>query len=159
MPKRSANYRLVKIHRSYTVEEAAEILSHHENTIRTWLKEGLTVCDDRRPVLILGKELHDFLKARRTKNKRPCKFGELYCFRCRSPRIPAGAMADCLYVSAKIRQLQAICPDCFCLMNRQVSLAKLDQFQAIFDITFREAQEQVINITKPNVNSDFEGGV
>jgi len=159
MSKRFANHRLVKIHRTYTVEEAAQTLNHHENTVRTWIKEGLPVCNERRPVLILGKTLRDFLEARRAKNKRPCKLGELYCLRCRSPRMPAEGMAYCFRVTDIIGHLQALCPDCLCVMNRQVNLAKLAQFQAILTVTFRQAQEQVSNTNKPTVNSDFKGGV
>ena len=158
MTKRFANHRLVKIHRTYTIEEAAQTLKIHKNTVRLWTKDGLPVCDDRRPVLILGRELFNFLKAHRTKNKRPCKLGELYCFRCRSPRMPAGAMADCFPVSDRIGHFQAICPDCDCMMNRRVSLAKIWQFAAVLSIAFPKAQEQVSNTTQPNVNSDFDKG-
>jgi hypothetical protein len=158
MPKRFANHRLVKIHRSYTVEDAALTLGVHKNTVRSWIKEGLPTCDNRRPVLILGNHLVDFLKARRTHNKRPCKLGELYCFRCRKPKAPAGAMADCLPISDKIGHLQGICPDCYCMMNRRVSTAKIGQFAAVLSITFSKAQERVSNTNQPNVNSDFKGG-
>jgi predicted DNA-binding protein (UPF0251 family) len=35
------NYRLVKIHRIYTVEDAARCLAVHKNTVRRWIKAGL----------------------------------------------------------------------------------------------------------------------
>ncbi len=35
------NHRLVKIHRSYTVEDAARCLAVHKNTVRRWIKAGL----------------------------------------------------------------------------------------------------------------------
>ena len=155
MAKRLPNHRLVKIHLNYTVEEIALLLNVHKNTVRSWIKDGLATCDDRRPVLVLGVQLADFLKARRTLNKQPCRLGEFFCFRCRRPRAPAGSMADCLLVTEKIGHLQAICPDCFCIMNRKVSLAKLDQFRSVLTIMLRQAQEQVSNTTQPNVNSDF----
>uniref|UniRef100_E6QLL8 Helix-turn-helix domain-containing protein n=1 Tax=mine drainage metagenome TaxID=410659 RepID=E6QLL8_9ZZZZ len=158
MPKRYANHRLVKIHRSYSVEEVADTLDVHKNTVRTWVKNGLLILDSRRPSLILGLQLVEFLKARRTRNKRPCKPGELYCFRCRMAKAPAGAMADCLPVSDKIGHLKALCPDCFCMMNRRVSLAKLGQLSGILSIKFPMAQEQVSDTTQPNVNNDFEQG-
>ena len=111
MAKRFPNHRLVKIHLNYTVEEIALLLNVHKNTVRSWIKDGLPICDDRRPVLILGVQLADFLKARRTMNKQPCRLGEFFCFRCRRPRTPAGSMADCLPVTEKIGHLQAICPE------------------------------------------------
>jgi|SRR5271168_1257677 len=132
MAKRFANHRLVKIHLNYTVEEIALLLNVHKNTVRSWIKEGLPTCDDRRPVLILGVQLADFLKARRTKNKQPCKIGEFYCLRCRVPRFPAESMADCLTVTDKIGHLQAICPICYSVMNLRISLARLDLFHKHF---------------------------
>jgi hypothetical protein len=96
MTKHRPNPRLVKLHRSYTVEEIADLYSIHKNTVREWVKVGLPALDDRRPMLILGRELGAFLQARRTKNKRTCQPGEMYCLRCRIPRMPAGDMADYL---------------------------------------------------------------
>ena len=69
MPGRFPNHRRVKIHRNYTVDEAARILDVHKNTVRQWLKNGLPAIDDRRPLLILGSELSAYLKKRRANNK------------------------------------------------------------------------------------------
>jgi len=55
MPK-LPNYRRVKTHRSYTVEEIASLLDLHKNSVRTWVKAGLPTCDGQRPMLILGSE-------------------------------------------------------------------------------------------------------
>jgi len=88
MKKRHPNHRLVKIHRAYIVEEIASLFGMHKNTVRHWIKDGLNTIDDKRPMLILGHVLVEFLKARRVKNKQPCKPGELYCVRCRAPETP-----------------------------------------------------------------------
>ena len=82
MGKRYTKYSLVKIHRNYTVDDAARLLGVHKHTVRAWIKSGLSVLNDMRPVLILGQDLKEFLKTRRTKNKRPCKPEQFYCFRC-----------------------------------------------------------------------------
>jgi predicted transcriptional regulator len=158
MKRRNPNHRLVKIHRSYTVEEIAALFGIHKNTVRQWVKGELATVDDKRPILILGLDLVDFLKTRRTKNKQKCKPGELYCVRCRAPKKPAGDMADYIPITDKIGNLVAICPDCDAIMNRHVSLAKIEQVRGKIDINFPEAVRHIIDRANPAVNSDFNKG-
>jgi len=158
MRKRRPNYRLVKTHRSYTVEEVARLFGTHKNTVRGWVKAGLPTCDSNRPMLILGCDLAAYLHARRTKNKRPCKLGEIYCVRCRAPKQPAGDMAEYLPITASLRNLIGICPDCEGMIYRRASLEKLPAIQGNLEITFSEAERQVSEIDPPIVNSDFSQG-
>jgi hypothetical protein len=44
----------VKLHRSYSVEQAAKGLNVHKNTVRRWIKDGLPTVGDRGQTLILG---------------------------------------------------------------------------------------------------------
>jgi len=57
------NPRRVKLHRNYTVGEAAMLFRVHKNTVRSWLNDGLKTIDDRRPILILGRQLASFVQA------------------------------------------------------------------------------------------------
>ena len=155
MRKRRPNYRLVKIHRNYTVEDVARLFGIHKNTVRAWVKAGLPTCDGKRPILILGRELAGYLKARRTKNKRPCQPGEFYCLRCRAPKQPDGDMADYLPITERLGNLEGICPDCGAMIYRRASLAKLAQITGKLDITFREAPRQVSKRGEPSLNSDI----
>jgi hypothetical protein len=155
MGKRHPNHRLVKIHRSYTVEEIARLLAHHKNTVRGWIKDGLPTIDGRRPTMILGPELIAFLKARRAKNKRTCKPGEIYCLRCRGPKCPAGDMAEYLPMNEKAGNLRAICPDCDSFMHRCVNMAKLGQVLGRIDVTFPQALRRLDDRSQPTVNSDL----
>jgi len=157
MARRNPNHRLVKIHRSYTVQEIANLFGKHKNTVRQWIKDGLATIDDKRPVLILGHDVTAFLKARRAKNKQTCKPGELYCVRCRAPRFPAGGIAEYTSITEKYGNLVAICPDCDAIMNRRVSLARIGEFLGKSDISFPEAQRHLIERAKPTVNSDLRG--
>ena len=158
MRKRRPNYRLVKIHRSYTVEEIARLFGTHKNTVRAWVKAGLPTCDGKRPILILGSELAGYLKARRTRNKRPCQPGEIYCVRCRVPKKPAGDMAEYQPITATLGNLMGICPDCEGMIFRRASFEKLDLIRAKLNVTIVEARRQVNESNSPTVNSDFRQG-
>ena len=73
MRKRAPNRRLVKKHRSYTVEEAARLFGCHRNTIRHWQKQGLKPVDGKRPVVFEGLTIATFLEARRGARRRRLK--------------------------------------------------------------------------------------
>ncbi len=152
MRKRHHNHRLVKIHRTYTVEEIAKLFSVHKNTVRRWAKDGLASTDDKHPMLILGHVLSSFLQIRRTKNKRTCKPGEIYCVRCRAPKSPAGNMAEYSSINDKSGNLKAICPDCHSIMNRRVSLAKINQICGEMEISFPDAVQRLRESFQLTVN-------
>ena len=156
MKKRLHNPNLAKIHRNYTVEEVAGLYGVFKGTVRAWIKAGLPIINDKRPMLILGSNLVAFHQARRTKNKQKCKPGEIYCVRCRMPKNPAGDMADYRIITEKIGNLEAICPDCDKIMNRRVSLSKLDQVCGEITITLPQALQHIIESNQPSVNSDLK---
>jgi excisionase family DNA binding protein len=155
MHKRRPNYRLVKIHRNYTVEEVARLFGAHKNTVRQWIKSGLKSLDRRRPLLVHGSDLSAFLRDRKQAKKRPCQPGEFYCLRCRVPRPPAGEMAEYIPITGTIGNLEGICPECDTMIYRRASLAKLTQIRGKLDITFREAPGQVSEREEPSLNSDI----
>ena len=155
MGKRNPNPRRIKIHRTYTVEEAARLFNVHKNTVRAWIKQGLPTIDGKRPMLILGKDLFTFLQARRMKNKRPCKPGEMYCLRCRVPKPPALNMAEYQPKTESLGNLFGICPDCGTGMNRNVNPSKLDQIRGQMDITLPQGVQRIVDSEQPPVNSDF----
>lgn len=143
MATRHPNHRLAKIHRNYTVEEIATLFTVHRNTVREWVKRGLPTSDQKRPMLILGRDLAAFLQAQRLKNKRTCQPGEIYCVRCRVPRNPAGDLAEYQPVTTTLGNLVGICPDCESMMYRRVNLAKLEQVRGKLDITMPQALRHI----------------
>lgn len=153
--KRHPNPCRAKTYLSYTVEEIARLYGTHRNTVRAWVKAGLPTCDEKRPKLILGRHLRAFLQVRRTKNKRSCRPEEIYCVRCRSPKLPAGGMAEYQPVTEKVGNLLAICPDCDSIIHRLVSFAKLGQVRGKIDITFPQGLRRLIENNQPTVNSDL----
>ena len=157
--KRHPNHRLVKIHRNYTVEEIARLLGCHRNTVWDWIKRrGLTTIDQRRPILIHGRDLADFLQKRRATNKQTCQPGEIYCLRCRKPQVPAGNMADYKPITATHGNLVGICPTCEAMMYRALSLAKLDQCREKLEVGLPQELQHLIESSRLSVNRDFNRG-
>jgi hypothetical protein len=120
----------VKLHRNYSVEDAAKCVSAHKNTVRRWIKDGLPTIGGRGQTLILGSELRVFLKARRKRAKRPCPPGFMFCLKCREPRPPAGLMIDYVPLAATSGNLLGLCPKCSGLMFRRIKQADVARFQA-----------------------------
>ena len=155
MARRHPNYRLVKIHRSYTVAEVAMLLGVHRNTVRAWIKQGLPTCDRKHPLLIPGADLRVFLRARRAKNKRPCQPGQIYCVRCRVPQNPAGEMADYEPLTALLGNLVGICPTCGSMIYRRVNLAKLEAARGELEVTVTEALRHIDESSQLSVNGEL----
>ena len=158
MTTRHPNPRLAKIHRNYTVDEVARLFKLHQNTVREWIRQGLPTNDDRRPMLVLGRDLITYLNDRRSKRKQTCKPGEMYCVRCRAPRSPAGDMADYQPLTKTIGNLIGICPLCETVMHRCVNFRKLEAARGNLDVAIRRAKQRIDKSTSPSLNSDFDTG-
>jgi len=154
MPARRINPRLIRIHRPYSVEEAAHALGAHRNTVRGWIKSGLPVVDCSRPVLILGHELRSWLERRRKANKRPCPPGMLYCFKCRQPRPPALGMIEATRQNATCANLRAFCEACGTMMHRRATLATIPAIVPGLAVQIREAGPRISGRTAPSLNCD-----
>jgi hypothetical protein len=155
---RRQNFRLVKIHRSYSVEEAARLCSVHKNTVLLWLKGGLPRIDDRKPILILGRELARFLQRRREVRRRPCGPSEMYCLRCRCPRCPADLRATYEPQTALLGNLRAACGACGGAMNRRTSAAKLGRFLGHLAIALPQGLRHIDQRFDPTLNGELAGG-
>jgi hypothetical protein len=143
MGARHPNPRSAKIHRSYSVEEIARLFAIHKNTVRAWLRQGLTPIDDQRPTVIRGEELRRFLAARRARAKQACGPGRIYCLPCRAPKVPAGKMADCTQTGHTTGTLQGICPDCNRMIYRRVNPRKLAAVRGDLEVTVTQARPRL----------------
>ncbi len=158
MANRRPNPRLAKIYRNYTVDEVARLFRVHRNTVRAWIKAGLATNDNRRPILILGRDLAAFLLARQQRNRRACKPGQIYCVRCRIPQNPDGGVADYEPQTVSLGCLVGICPSCDCLIYRRVNPAKLEQVRGNLEVRLPQVRERIDESARRSVNSDFGKG-
>jgi Helix-turn-helix domain len=119
---RRADWRRIKGKYSYTVEEAAQALNVHRNTVRNWIRNcGLPAMTGSRPHLVLGSVLVDFVKGRLSALKRKCGRGELYCLRCRAPRRPIAELIEQRPMASGRTRIVAVCSTCETLMHRFVA--------------------------------------
>ena len=158
MGYRHSNPRLAKIHRSYSVEEMARLFKVHKNTVRSWLKQGLKPIDDHRPIVVRGEGVRRFLAERRTRAKRSCGPGRIFCLPCRAPKVPAGKMAECVATSETTGTLRGICPDCDRIIYRTINPQKIAVVCGDLEVTLRQAPARIEETTKPNVNCDSAEG-
>ena len=158
MGPRHPNPRLAKIHRSYSVEEVSRLFSVHKNTVRNWLRQGLTPIDGQRPTVIRGVELRRFLTDRRASTRQTCGPGRIFCLPCRAPKVPAGNMAECIAVSETTGSLRGICPDCDRMIYRRVNPQKLDAVRGELDVTVTQARPRIEETLRPYVNCDSTEG-
>jgi hypothetical protein len=154
MGRRQPNPRLVKIHRSYSVEDISRLFKLHKNTVRNWLKLGLDPIDRQRPILMRGEELRRFLTERRARLKQTCGPGRIFCLPCRGPKVPAGKFAECIQTGHTTGSLQGICPDCNRMIYRRINPQKLEAIRGELDIAIRQARPRIEERANPNVNCD-----
>ena len=149
---RNPNRRSIKIHRNYTVEEAARATGCAKGTIRRWIKsDALPAITDRKPNLILGGDLFDYLKARATSGPK-LRLNECYCLKCRAPREPALGMADYVPLTPTTGNLRALCSTCTTVMHKAVPLAALAELAGILDVTAQQASQRLTDTAKPSLN-------
>lgn len=143
-----------KIHHSYLVEEAAELLGVHKNTIRAWLKSGLPCVVGVRPTLIRGVDLAFFLAERKAARKRPCPPGHLFCFRCRVPRRPDLELVEYLPALAGAGNIRAMCPCCTALMHRRAGASAFEAFRQHLAGSQTRAESRISDCPPPRLNCD-----
>lgn len=133
------NPNLVRINRSYSVYEVSNLYGISKATVRRWIALGLPAITDMRPVLILGFDLKEYLKQKRTKDKKRCKPTEMFCCKCRKPKRPALDLVTYLPSTKENGRLIGLCPTCETQMNKFSSLAAAEVLRAEFEVQFTKS--------------------
>ena len=131
----------IKSARTYTIDEAAQALGVTHQTVRAWVKAGLPLMRSQRPFLILGDALRCFLDSRAQSTKAPLKPDQLYCLRCKAPRVPMGLMVDCVAQTPKTARLLGLCEVCGGTCNRMISRDKISDFARFFVLATRDGPQ------------------
>ena len=144
MAKRNFNPRLVKINRSYQVGDIANLFGIHKNSVRAWIKAGLSTIDESKPYLIRGERLRQFLEARRRKYKCKCQINEIYCVKCRAPKKPLGNMVDYNFlIQGGISNIMGLCPDCGSRIFRRTSERTIELIRHCLEVTIPIAKQRI----------------
>ena len=157
MKRRRLDPRRAKIHRTYDVAELAKLFDVCRGTVRDWIRRGLKpMNDDRRPALFLGSEVRRFLLEERKSRKRPTPAGQIFCFKCRAPRIPADNEADYRPRTLTSGNVEGICSVCGTMMYRAVALARLEATRGNLRVKFLEGHLRISARPAPSLNPDSE---
>ena len=154
MAARRLNPNRVKLHRTYSTRELADLFGVTKNTVREWHRNGLQALDHCRPTLFAGQMVRAFIAARNACRKRPCSPGTLYCFRCRDGRAPAGGRADYVPINDLSGNLRAICEACETMMHRRIRFACLAAKMPDVDIRIMQAPPRLVEGPCPSLNRD-----
>jgi hypothetical protein len=140
---------------SYDPADIAKLFGIHRNTVRHWLKVGLTPIDDRRPIIIHGTVLKTFIAERQQARRQACAPGEFFCFRCRAPRKPWGDMADLTVRTEKIANLSALCRVCETAMHKSIRRADVPKIAKLISLQTLPP-ERLSDCPDASANSHFE---
>ncbi len=136
-----ANPMAVKAALTYDINEAALALDKTPATIRNWHKDGLVVMSSRKPFLISGAAIQEYLRARYKAAKRPLGPDQLFCPSCRAGRKPWAMAVTITPMASSTSLLKGVCESCASGCTRMIANRNVDTFAAVFTIT-KEADSE-----------------
>ncbi len=144
------NTNLIKLRHTYLLEEIALKQKVHIRTVRAWIKEGLKIVEGLYPYLVLGYDLKNFLKAKRTRRKCKLNHDEFWCVKCRTARKSLENKVEIKYSGMTIGNnlkefvIQGKCEICGTKLNRFSNESKLFEVKNSFNIIcIKEAQQEL----------------
>lgn len=153
--KGKPDLRRIRLSKCYSVQEAAILLGVSVGTVRSWIRKGLPILQNTRPVLIPGDGLKAWLKARSQGRKHHCQPDELYCCRCRGPQKAKRGSVEIIPRNGKTVAIRALCDACSTKMNKTGSLAKIPGIETAFGLNTHR-QENLEVCENPAVNQHLE---
>lgn len=121
---------------SYTIEDVCILYSKrklHPQTVRKWIKNGLQLVDNCKPVLLHGSTLKDFLGKLNDDNHISLNFDEFYCFSCKEVHIPLHREIYIEHFSQFIKAT-GLCPKTKKIMKKSYKLADYPELKKFFNL-------------------------
>lgn len=134
MGKRSYPYNKVKYGRSYDKDEICALLDTHPQTVQAWInKQGLKTIDNKKPALVYGYDLQEFLKKYNNANKYHTEFDEMPCFKCALAR-PFLQNRIAVIQKSNGLMVKAVCRTCKGKMNKTYKLTDFPKLRRTFSV-------------------------
>lgn len=138
MSKQKYDTRPISPVTSYTIVEICTLLKPqklHEQTVRSWIKEGLPICYYGKPILINGAALIVFLQNKKVNLKQPRKLktNEFLCLKCNQPVTPQDNNIT-TEQQGNVIIAHATCPHCQKTILRNYSISTLDTLYRTFNV-------------------------
>ena len=152
---RKYNTRRISRNRSYTIQEITELFGLHKNSVLIWLRTGLKKIDCQKPYLINGGDLVDFLEAKKKKRRQKCKPNELFCLKCKSPRL---SKPDCIQITERNiyrLKISGRCQICNTKMFKDASVQRRSEIEKTFAI-IQQPQKHISVCNDSSLNSDIQ---
>lgn len=109
----------------------------HQKTILKWLKMGLKKVDGKKPILIYGNDLKEFLGKQNKLRKNKTELAEIFCLKCREPKIPYKKQIA-IEKRGNFHNIKAVCPTCKSKINKGIGFddfAELKKLYAVVDVS------------------------
>lgn len=106
------NKRALSKDRVYRIKAAARAIGASEATMRTLDREGLPTIKDKRPFLIRGADLIEFLEKREAASRKPLGQDQFFCMSCHGRREAAEGSVVYHPASTSHGRLSALCGVC-----------------------------------------------
>ncbi len=127
--------------RVYTFKLAARIVGVSEATFRKWPDKGLKVIKEKRPFLVRGADLIEFLEKRQAANKQPMTKTQFFCMRCKAPRDPLGGVIAYSPTTVLTGRISGLCTFCGGKIGRFCKSSDLENLGATLTVS-RKAEIQ-----------------
>ena len=130
--KRKPDLRRIRPSKVYTLPEIAKTMDRKSATIRSWVRKGLPLVSEQKPVLVLGASLKEWLQETWKAKTRKCQPGEMFCFKCRRPGKPKPGSVKLTARNEKTVSIKGRCAVCDTRMYQAGSLAAVEEIKKRF---------------------------
>ena len=123
-----------------------------DRTIFSWIKKGLVKIDNKRPFLIRGYDLKNFLGKMNKSNKCQTKFDQMFCMSCKDAR---NFYQNQITIEMKNNFLavKTICRTCKSTMNKSYKLDNFGELKRKFNMV---EKLQLSDCKTPPLKTDLQ---